>query len=86
MKLFVGHPNAPAQLLDPRVPLMSGVVQNQDAYMKGKIAQRRYYDRVLPALKSCWTNSTPSPAGAMDCYAVSAGRCRIRDCRIGLHD
>jgi pyruvate-ferredoxin/flavodoxin oxidoreductase len=31
---------------------MSGVVQNQDSYMKGKVAQRRYYDRVLPTLKA----------------------------------
>ena len=38
--------------MDPQVPLMSGVVQNQDSYMKGKIAQRRYYDRVLPTLKA----------------------------------
>jgi pyruvate-ferredoxin/flavodoxin oxidoreductase len=30
--------------------MMSGVVQNQDSYMKGKIAQRWYYDRVGPAL------------------------------------
>jgi pyruvate-ferredoxin/flavodoxin oxidoreductase len=30
--------------------MMSGVVQNQDSYMKGKIAQRWYYDRVEPAL------------------------------------
>jgi pyruvate-ferredoxin/flavodoxin oxidoreductase len=53
MKLFVGHPTAKLRnLMDPRVPLMSGVVQNQDSYMKGKIAQRRYYDRVLPVLKS----------------------------------
>jgi pyruvate-ferredoxin/flavodoxin oxidoreductase len=29
---------------------MSGVVQNQDSYMKGKLAQRWYYDRVAPAL------------------------------------
>jgi len=53
MKLFVGHPSLHIRnLMDPRIPLMSGVVQNQDAYMKGKIAQRRYYDRVLPVLKS----------------------------------
>ena len=31
--------------------MMSGVVQNQDSYMKGKIAQRWYYDRVGPALR-----------------------------------
>jgi pyruvate-ferredoxin/flavodoxin oxidoreductase len=53
MKMFVGHPSAKVRnLMDPRVPLMSGVVQNQDSYMKGKIAQRKYYDRVLPTLKS----------------------------------
>src|SRR5688572_32554444 len=53
LKLFVGHPSTKVRnLMDPRVPLMSGVVQNQDSYMKGKIAQRRYYDRVLPVLKS----------------------------------
>jgi len=52
MKQFVGHPSERTRpLFDPRVPLMSGVVQNQDSYMKGKIAQRKYYDRVLPTLK-----------------------------------
>src|SRR6266404_2767647 len=52
MKMFVGSPSRLRNLMDPQVPLMSGVVQNQDSYMKGKIAQRRYYDKVLPALKS----------------------------------
>src|SRR5712671_3431646 len=53
MKMFVGSPSEKLRnLMDPRVPLMSGVVQNQDSYMKGKIAQRRYYDRVLPTLKA----------------------------------
>src|SRR5713226_4766067 len=51
MKMFVGSPSRLRNLMDPQVPLMSGVVQNQDSYMKGKIAQRRYYDKVLPALK-----------------------------------
>ncbi len=37
-------------LMDPANPMMSGVVQNQDSYMKGKIAQRWYYDQVEPAL------------------------------------
>ena len=37
--------------MDPANPMMSGVVQNQDSYMKGKIAQRWYYDRVGPALR-----------------------------------
>jgi len=52
MKQFVGPPSDRVRnLMDPRIPLMSGVVQNQDSYMKGKVAQRRYYDRVLPVLK-----------------------------------
>ena len=53
MKEFVGDPSRKIRnLFDPEIPLMSGVVQNQDSYMKGKIAQRRYYEVVLPTLKS----------------------------------
>src|SRR6184192_3982558 len=52
MKQFVGHPSEHTRpLFDPRVPLMSGVVQNQDSYMKGKIAQRTWYDKVSAILK-----------------------------------
>src|SRR5437870_392980 len=55
MKTFVGHPSLHVRnLMDPQIPLMSGVVQNQDSYMKGKIAQRRFYDRVLPELKKAF--------------------------------
>ena len=51
MKEFVGKPEEKLiNLMDPANPMMSGVVQNQDSYMKGKIAQRWYYDRVTPAL------------------------------------
>lgn len=52
MRRFVGDPNAEHRLrdlMDPSHPIMSGVVQNQDSYMKGKIAQRYFYDR-LPAI------------------------------------
>ncbi len=53
MKQFVGHPSQHIRnLMDPQIPVMSGVVQNQDSYMKGKIAQRRFYSRVLPTLKA----------------------------------
>src|SRR5207244_12528419 len=49
MKAFVGPPGGTLiNLMDPDNPLMVGVVQNQDAYMKGKIAQRWYYDQVEP--------------------------------------
>ncbi|MGE3539915.1 MAG: 2-oxoacid:acceptor oxidoreductase family protein [Candidatus Tectimicrobiota bacterium] len=53
MQTFIGHPSAKIpNLFDPRLPLMSGVVQNQDSYMKGKIAQRAYYARILPTLRT----------------------------------
>ncbi|NWF83815.1 MAG: 2-oxoacid:acceptor oxidoreductase family protein [Bryobacteraceae bacterium] len=52
MKQFAGHPSERLRnLMDPQIPVMSGVVQNQDSYMKGKIAQRRFYGRVLNVLK-----------------------------------
>ena len=55
MKEFVGDPKVKlTNLMDPANPLMSGVVQNQDSYMKGKIAQRWYYDRVMPALEEAF--------------------------------
>src|SRR5260370_28979413 len=41
-------------LMAPANPMMSGVVQNQDSYMKGKIAQRWYYDRIEPALENAF--------------------------------
>lgn len=52
MTEFVGDPYAMTRLrnlMNPAKPIMSGVVQNQDAYMKGKIAQRFFYDR-LPGI------------------------------------
>ncbi len=55
MKEFIGDPKEKLiNLMDPANPLMSGVVQNQDSYMKGKIAQRWYYDRVEPALEEAF--------------------------------
>src|SRR5215475_10378044 len=65
MKQFVGPPEQRIRnLMDPQIPLMSGVVQNQDSYMKGKIAQRRYYDRVLPAVRQAM----------LDYYALTGRR------------
>jgi pyruvate-ferredoxin/flavodoxin oxidoreductase len=55
MKEFVGNPKEKLiNLMDPANPMMSGVVQNQDSYMKGKIAQRWYYDRIVPALEEAF--------------------------------
>ncbi len=51
MRDFVGKPEDKlVNLMDPSNPVMSGPVQNQDSYMKGKIAQRWYYDQVAPAM------------------------------------
>ncbi|MCE9532316.1 MAG: 2-oxoacid:acceptor oxidoreductase family protein [Planctomycetes bacterium] len=50
MKEFISDPKKLSNLMDPASPMMSGVVQNQDSYMKGKIAQRWYYDRIDAAL------------------------------------
>ncbi len=52
MKQYIGNPAEKLRnLMDPSAPVMSGVVQNQDSYMKGKIAQRYFYDRVKPRLQ-----------------------------------
>lgn len=64
MKEYMGAPREKLHnLMDPKTPMMSGVVQNQDSYMKGKIAQRYFYDRVKPILKN-----------AMDEYYELTGR------------
>ncbi|MEX2287321.1 MAG: 2-oxoacid:acceptor oxidoreductase family protein [Planctomycetaceae bacterium] len=55
MKEYVGKPEDKLMnLMDPANPMMSGTVQNQDSYMKGKIAQRWYYDQVEPALRDAF--------------------------------
>ncbi len=55
MKAFVGDPREKLKsLFDPDHPVMSGVVENQDSYMKGRIAQRAYYARVVPALEEAF--------------------------------
>lgn len=55
MKEFIGAPaDRIVNLMDTKNPMMSGVVQNQDSYMKGKMAQRWYYDRVEPAVEEAF--------------------------------
>src|SRR6516162_8497483 len=55
MKEYVGDPKQKlVNLMDPANPVMSGVVQNQDSYMKGKLAQRWYYDRIPAILQECF--------------------------------
>jgi pyruvate-ferredoxin/flavodoxin oxidoreductase len=55
MKEYIGDPKEKlVNLMDTANPVMSGVVQNQDSYMKGKIAQRWYYDRIEGILEECF--------------------------------
>lgn len=65
MRQFVGAPGERLRpLFDPQRGIMSGVVQNQDAYMKGKIAQRHFTDQLAPVLTE-----------AMNRFGLLTGRC-----------
>jgi len=53
MKDYIGKPEDKlVNLFNPYNPVMTGVVQNQDSYMKGKIAQRDYYSQVGDAVQN----------------------------------
>lgn len=72
MRQYIGSPAEKlVNLMDPDSPMMSGVVQNQDSYMKGKLAQRWYYDRVAPALQEAFDEfqrQTGRRYGFVDAY------------------
>jgi pyruvate-ferredoxin/flavodoxin oxidoreductase len=47
LERFVGDPRKTVRnLFDPKDALLSGPVQNQDSYMKGRIGMRAWYDRL----------------------------------------
>jgi pyruvate-ferredoxin/flavodoxin oxidoreductase len=51
LREFVGDPRDRIRtMFEPAEGLMTGVVQNQDSYMKGRIGQRAYYAAIRPAL------------------------------------
>lgn len=57
MRQYVGAPaERLASYFDPARPLQTGVVQNQDAYMKGRIAQRAFTERVPEALAEAFAS------------------------------
>jgi len=62
LRTFVGDPRERLRdWFDPARALMTGVVQNQDSYMKGRIAQRGFTDRLAPVLRRAmaeWTELT----------------------------
>ena len=77
MKRFIGDPNDGHRLrnlMDPAHPVMSGVVQNQDSYMKGKIAQRYFYERIPAIMKRVmdeFHTLTGRRYGVIDSYALA---------------
>ena len=54
IKAYLGDSRNLRRLFDTANPLMSGVVQNQDSYMAGKIAQRYFYDQVPGAIQQAF--------------------------------
>ncbi|MFQ5664451.1 MAG: 2-oxoacid:acceptor oxidoreductase family protein, partial [Terriglobia bacterium] len=74
MEKFVGPPSAKLhRLFDPTRPLLSGSVQNQDSYMKGKVAQRYFTQRVPEALATAfveYAQLTGRTYGFVDAYRM----------------
>jgi pyruvate-ferredoxin/flavodoxin oxidoreductase len=76
MREFVGDPYALTRLrnlMNPARPIMSGVVQNQDAYMKGKIGQRFFYDRlprILERVMASYADLTGRRYGLVQGYRL----------------
>jgi pyruvate-ferredoxin/flavodoxin oxidoreductase len=72
LKRFVGDPRVTVRdLFDPKDALMTGVVQNQDSYMKGRIAQRTWYDKLVEITERAmaeWTALTGRHYGLIDTY------------------
>jgi pyruvate-ferredoxin/flavodoxin oxidoreductase len=57
LRAFVGDPRLRVRSwFDPTEPLMTGVVENQDSYMKGRIGQRAFYARVPEAIDAAFTD------------------------------
>lgn len=53
MKVFIGAPERRVRnLFNPIEPLITSPLENDDAYMRGRIAQRFFYERVRPSLET----------------------------------
>jgi pyruvate-ferredoxin/flavodoxin oxidoreductase len=56
MERFIGSPSTRlTSLFDPSKPVLSGPVQNQESYMRGRVAQRFFTDRVPGALADAFS-------------------------------
>ena len=74
MKEYIGDPKERLHNhFNPDEPYAIGVVQNQDSYMKGKIAQRYFTDRVKQHLLDSFDTfekMTGRSYGPLDCYEM----------------
>ena len=72
---FVGDPRERIRdYFAPSDALMTGVVQNQDAYMKGKIGQRAFYGRLVGSLAYAmreWEELTGRSYGAIAAHRTA---------------
>ena len=72
LREFVGDPREHIRsYFEPKDALMTGVVQNQDSYMKGKIGQRAFYHRMAEEVRLAmhrWTELTGRPYNLIDAY------------------
>ena len=72
LREFVGDPREHMRAyFEPADALMTGVVQNQDAYMRGRIGQRAFYRRIAEDVRVAmhdWTELTGRPYGLIDPY------------------
>jgi pyruvate-ferredoxin/flavodoxin oxidoreductase len=72
LRAFVGDPRQRIRRwFDPTQPLMTGVVQNQDSYMNGRLGQRAFYDRIpgeLDAAFEEWGDLTGRRYGSIEPY------------------
>jgi pyruvate-ferredoxin/flavodoxin oxidoreductase len=72
LREFVGDPRLHIRsLFDPAEALMTGTVQNQDSYMKGRIGQRAYTERIPGLLEGAmteWTELTGRPIAPIQPY------------------
>ncbi len=51
MRAFIESPrHRLKRLFDPQAPLLTGSTQGEESFMRGKVAQRFFYNRVRPAL------------------------------------
>ena len=78
MKEFIGDPRTKIKdLMSTDTAIMSGCVQNQDSYMKGKIAQRAFYDLLVPALEESFAEYKKQTGRSLD--FIQSHRCEDAD-------